>query len=82
METDLVLSSGFLAFARQTGVLSAVEDSGMQVGGVCAVHLLAPLPVRSGVRGILQRALLKNCLHRHRFRCCVPGFMYGVDCLV
>lgn len=35
METDLVLSSGFLAFARQTGVLSAVEDSGIQVGGVC-----------------------------------------------
>jgi NTE family protein len=35
METDLVLSSGFLAFARQTGVLSAVEDSGIEVGGVC-----------------------------------------------
>ena len=35
METDLVLSSGFLAFARQTGVLSAVEDTGLQVGGVC-----------------------------------------------
>ena len=35
METDVVLSSGFLAFARQTGVLSAVEDSALQVGGVC-----------------------------------------------
>jgi NTE family protein len=35
MSTDLVLSSGFLAFARQVGVLSAVEDSGLEIDGVC-----------------------------------------------
>jgi NTE family protein len=33
--TDLVLSSGFLAFARQAGFLAAVEEQGLQVGGVC-----------------------------------------------
>lgn len=32
---DLVLSSGFLAFARQAGFLRAVEDAGLPVGGVC-----------------------------------------------
>lgn len=31
---DLVLSSGFLAFARQAGFLQAVEEAGVQVGGV------------------------------------------------
>lgn len=32
---DLVLSSGFLAFARQAGFLAAVEDVGLPVGGLC-----------------------------------------------
>ena len=31
MAVDLVLSSGFLAFAAQAGVLKAVEDVGIQV---------------------------------------------------
>jgi predicted acylesterase/phospholipase RssA len=31
---DLVLSSGFLAFARQAGFLQAVEESGVDVGGI------------------------------------------------
>ncbi len=31
---DLVLSSGFLAFARQAGFLQAVEEVGLPVGGV------------------------------------------------
>ena len=35
MAVDLVLSSGFLAFARQAGFLRAVEESGLQVDGVC-----------------------------------------------
>jgi NTE family protein len=35
VETDLVLSSGFLAFARQAGFLAAVERSGVKVTGVC-----------------------------------------------
>ncbi len=35
MSIDLVLSSGFLAFARQAGFLTAVEESGLQVDGVC-----------------------------------------------
>lgn len=35
MPIDLVLSSGFLAFARQSGFLGAVEASGLEVGGVC-----------------------------------------------
>lgn len=33
--TDLVLSSGYLAFAAQAGFLAAVEDAGLEVGGVC-----------------------------------------------
>ena len=32
---DLVLSSGFLAFARQAGFLEAVEQLGLAVDGVC-----------------------------------------------
>jgi predicted acylesterase/phospholipase RssA len=32
---DLVLSSGFLAFARQLGFLQAVEEAGLEVGAVC-----------------------------------------------
>ncbi|MCO4744876.1 MAG: patatin-like phospholipase family protein [Proteobacteria bacterium] len=35
MPTELVLSSGFLAFARQTGFLAAIEQRGIEVGGVC-----------------------------------------------
>lgn len=32
---DLVLSSGFLAFARHAGFLAAVEEAGLGVEGVC-----------------------------------------------
>jgi predicted acylesterase/phospholipase RssA len=32
---DLVLSSGFLAFARHCGFLRAVEESGLEVDGLC-----------------------------------------------
>ena len=32
---DLVLSSGFLAFARQVGFLGAIEEVGIAVGGIC-----------------------------------------------
>jgi len=32
---DLVLSSGFLAFASHAGFLAAVEDAGVPVNGVC-----------------------------------------------
>lgn len=32
---DLVLSSGFLAFARHAGFLAAVEDAGLKVDAVC-----------------------------------------------
>ena len=32
---DLVLSSGFLAFARHCGFLAAVEDSGLEIEAVC-----------------------------------------------
>lgn len=32
---DLVLSSGFLAFARHCGFLSGVEEAGLPVGGLC-----------------------------------------------
>ncbi|MCB9678987.1 MAG: patatin-like phospholipase family protein [Alphaproteobacteria bacterium] len=35
MAVDLVLSSGFLAFAAQAGVLKAVEDVGIEVSGLC-----------------------------------------------
>ncbi len=35
MGVDLVLSSGFLAFAAQAGFLAAVEDLGLDVDGVC-----------------------------------------------
>lgn len=31
MSTDLILSSGFLAFGRQTGFLAAVEEAGLEV---------------------------------------------------
>lgn len=33
--TDLILSAGFLAFAAQSGFLQAVEECGLDVGGVC-----------------------------------------------
>ncbi len=35
MGPDLVLSSGYLAFAAQAGFLCAVEDAGLEVNGVC-----------------------------------------------
>nr|MBA2319938.1 patatin-like phospholipase family protein [Deltaproteobacteria bacterium] len=35
MGYDLVLSSGFLAFARHTGFLAAVEELGLPVDAVC-----------------------------------------------
>ena len=35
MSRDLILSSGFLAFARHVGFLRAVEQSGLEVGAVC-----------------------------------------------
>ena len=35
MSVDLVLSSGFLAFATQAGVLRAVEEMGIEVDAVC-----------------------------------------------
>lgn len=35
MRVDLVLSSGFLAFARHAGFLAAVEASGVEVDAVC-----------------------------------------------
>ena len=35
MVYDLVLSSGFLAFARQAGFLKGVEESGIKVGSLC-----------------------------------------------
>ncbi len=35
MTTDLVLSSGFLAFARHVGVLSAIEECGLHIDGIC-----------------------------------------------
>jgi predicted acylesterase/phospholipase RssA len=35
MTVDLVLSSGFLAFARHAGFLLAVEELGLAVDGVC-----------------------------------------------
>ncbi|MGM0576440.1 MAG: patatin-like phospholipase family protein [Myxococcota bacterium] len=35
MATDIVLSSGFLAFARHVGFLRAVEEAGLEAGAVC-----------------------------------------------
>ncbi len=35
MPYDLVLSSGFLAFARHAGFLRAVEETGIEVSGIC-----------------------------------------------
>ena len=35
MTWDLVLSSGFLAFGRQVGFLTAVEEHGLPVDGIC-----------------------------------------------
>ncbi len=35
MTVDLVLSSGFLAFAAQAGFLAAVQDVGLDVDGLC-----------------------------------------------
>ncbi len=35
MRVDVVLSSGFLAFARHAGVLKAVEEAGLTVDGLC-----------------------------------------------
>ncbi len=35
MRRDLVLSSGFLAFARHVGFLRAVEEAALDVGAVC-----------------------------------------------
>lgn len=35
MHYDVVLSAGYLAFARQTGFLDAVEHTGLRVEGVC-----------------------------------------------
>jgi predicted acylesterase/phospholipase RssA len=32
---DLILSSGFLAFARHVGVIQAVEEKGIPIDGVC-----------------------------------------------
>lgn len=51
MKADLVLSSGFLAFAEHAGFLAAVEEAGVEVTGVCGTSsgALAGVGVAAGL---------------------------------
>jgi len=57
---DLVLSSGFLAFASHAGFLAAVEDAGVDVGGVCGTSSGALAGV--GIAAGLPRSALLELL--------------------
>ncbi len=45
---DLILSSGFLAFARHVGFLQAVEERGIAVSGTGAREVLCPAWAQAG----------------------------------
>lgn len=89
--TALVLSSGFLAFARQTGFLAAVEEvapSGSAVAASCAVpRLFAPVrvgrvPYRDG--GMADRTFLHAAadVDGCQLRALSPAPVIGCHCLL
>ena len=67
-EVDVVLSSGFLAFAAQAGFLRAVEQRGLRVGGICGTSSgalagalwAAGMPAETIFRRLTERAPLRQ----------------------
>jgi predicted acylesterase/phospholipase RssA len=77
MPHDIVLSSGFLAFARHVGVLAAIEEAGVTVSGVCGTSSGALVGAlwASGIRGAdlagrlsAQTPLSMMCTHARIWR--------------
>ena len=68
---DLVLSSGFLAFAYHSGFLQAVQDAGIKVWAEAAAR-----PARRNTCSwLLAQRLLKpqQSMRWHNCYCCAPG---------
>ena len=86
MGFDLVLSSGFLAFARHTGVLRAVERSGLDVTGVCGTSSGALVGAlwAAGVKSdeILERIVAQQPFALMRWNWKVWQGLYSLDDVV
>ena len=86
MKFDLVLSSGFLAFARHVGVLRAVERSGAEVTGVCGTSSGALVGAlwAAGVKadGILERIVEQQPFALMRWNWQVWQGLYSMDDVV
>ena len=86
MGFDLVLSSGFLAFARHAGVLRAVERSGQDVTGVCGTSSGALVGAlwAAGVRSdeILERIVAQQPFALMRWNWKVWQGLYSLDDVV
>lgn len=70
---DLVLSSGFLAFARQCGFLAAVEDSGLGIDGVVGTSSGA-LAGGLWLSGMSASELARELSSRKPIALCSPHF--------
>lgn len=68
---DLVLSSGFLAFARQCGFLGAVEDADIEVSGVVGTSSGA-LAGSLWLAGLDASALARELSSRRPLALCAP----------
>ena len=83
MGFDLVLSSGFLAFARHVGVLRAVERSGQDVTGVCGTSSGALVGAlwAAGVQSdeILERIVAQQPFALMRWNWKVWQGLYSLD---
>ena len=86
MRFDLVLSSGFLAFARHAGVLRAIERSEHEVTGVCGTSsgaLVGALWAAGiGADGILERIVAQQPFALMRWNWRVWEGLYSLDDVV
>ena len=83
MAFDLVLSSGFLAFARHVGVLRAVERSGNEVSGLCGTSSGALVGAlwAAGVSadGVLEKIVAQQPFALMRWNWQVWNGLYTLD---
>jgi len=86
MGFDLVLSSGFLAFARHAGVLRAVERSGSTITGVCGTSSGALVGAlwAAGVTadGALERIVAQQPFALMRWNWKIWQGLYSLDAVI
>ncbi len=86
MGFDLVLSSGFLAFARHAGVLRAIERRGDEVTGVCGTSSGALIGAlwAAGVSAddIMERVTVQQPMALMRFNWRIWSGLYSLDAVI